>query len=117
MDNERLFEPSNLILSYSDDDAIADGMLVHPYPEKYPYLLLTAAVFAKCERVAKERGAELKTVLMPLMMGAVLRMRQVRRLEDKERLVTDGLEHTAVGLVWVALNASGGMTIMFPEDY
>lgn len=112
-----LFEPSNLILSYSDDDAIEDGMMVHPYPEQYPYLLLTAAVFAKCEQVAAERDAELKTVLMPLMMDAVLRMRQVRRVDTSETLVTKGLEHTAAGLVWAAMNGSGGLTIMFPSDY
>ena len=38
----------NIIFSYTADQAIEDGMLVHPYPKRWPNLLITAGIHEKC---------------------------------------------------------------------
>ena len=37
------------IYTYTDDQAIEDGVLVEPHSDKFPGLILTANVFAACE--------------------------------------------------------------------
>lgn len=103
-----------VISSYSDDQAIEDGVLVHPFPEKWPYLLVTATVYGECERVAESRGIPIEPVLVPLLIDCIMATKAAVKHRRDADLVT--LEHTAVGTVWVRPNGAGGMTVMKPED-
>lgn len=110
-----MFDDFPIVSSYTEDDAIEDGVLVHPYPARFPWLLLTIAVHAECERVAKERygdESQYDKVVLPLIMDAVMAVRASR--EQDPPIV---LEHTAAGTIWIFPNAKGGMTMMLPSDY
>ncbi len=105
------------IYTYTTDQAIDDGVLVHAYPDKYPYFLITATVHGMVEEVCRLDGREYDQVLVPLMMDAVMLARQeMDKLPGRQRSLLK-LEHTAVGEVWVQPNDKGGLTIMKPEDY
>ena len=45
----------NIIFSYTADQAIEDGMLVHPYPKRWPNLLITAGIHEKCRDTSDGR--------------------------------------------------------------
>ncbi len=102
------------IYAYTDEQAIADGVLHHLWPERWPWLLVTNTVFVEAEGVAEDREAELNTVLIPLVMDAIMETQRQMRINPRVDLVE--LEHTAVGTVWIRPNGKGGMTIMKPED-
>ncbi|MFN9112693.1 MAG: hypothetical protein ACK5XN_21725 [Bacteroidota bacterium] len=107
-----------VVSSYTEDDGIEDGVLVHPFPEKFPWLLLTAGVHAACEAKAKERfpsdavDSAYAAVAMPLILDSLM---AVRASKSKEPPIV--LDHTAAGKVWIMPNSKGGITIMNPEDY
>jgi hypothetical protein len=110
-----MFDDFPVVATYTEDQAIEDGVLVHPYPTRFPWLLLTIAVHVECERVAKDRygsADEYSKVVMPLIMDAVMAVRASR---EKDPPIV--LEHTAAGTIWIFPNAKGGMTIMLPSDY
>lgn len=110
---EDFFGPA--VFTYTCENAVDDGVLVHPYPEQYPWLLVTATVNELAKTVADCRGAELKTVLVPLMIDAVLAARRAIKSGKGSTLLV--LDHTAVGTVWIAPNEKGGLTVMKPEDH
>lgn len=116
------------IVSYTEDQAIEDGILHHLWPNRWPWLLVTNTLLAECERVALGRVKgrkpsewdleattdEINTVLIPLVMDAIMETQRQAKLNPRCDLVE--LEHTAAGTVWIRPNAKGGMTIMKPED-
>lgn len=99
---------------YTDEQAIEDGVLIHRWPEKWPWLLLTNSVDVDAAAIAETRGVKLDAVLVPLAMDAVMEVRRVMKSNPRCDLVE--LEHTAVGTVYVRPNSKGGLTIMKPED-
>ena len=106
------------IYSYTEEQAIDDGILVQPIPDKDPRLLLTAALYERLEEVAIERGVEVHQVTVPLIMDASLIVQAGQKKDPNEYLWTKGLEGNASGQeVWVAKNGMGGFTVMFPSDY
>lgn len=110
-----MFDDFPVVATYTEEQAIEDGVLVHPYPTRFPWLLLTIAVYVECERVARERygdEAQYDKVVLPLIMDAVMAVRASR---EKDPPIV--LEHTAAGTIWIFPNAKGGMTIMHPSDY
>lgn len=101
-----------VISSYTDEDAIEDGVLVRPFPEKAPKILFTAAVHAAIEAVNDGRTYAQKAI--PLILDAARIVG--RRVND--RLWTEGLEGNVTGQdLWIGRNGLGGLTLMFPSDY
>jgi hypothetical protein len=95
------------IFRYTAEQAIEDGCLVHPYPKRWPWLLITQGVHAKC---MEEKGRTYDQCLVPLLMDCIMAVRG-----KKDFPVV--LEYTVAGTVWIMPNENGGMTVMNPEDY
>jgi hypothetical protein len=109
-----MFEPEDLICCYTEEDAIEDGVLVHPYPEEWPWLLCTASVFADCEREAEKGERTLDEVLLPLLADSIRAVRGAMSVRPDCDLVK--LDETVAGDLWIRPNAKGGMTVMKPSD-
>ena len=99
----------NIIFGYGADQAIEDGVLVHPYPQRWPWLLITAGIHAQCQ---SQEGRTYDQSLVPLLMDCIMAV-QADRKKDPPIV----LEHTVAGTVWIMPNEKGGMTVMNPEDY
>jgi hypothetical protein len=98
---------------YGEEQGIEDGVLVHPYPELWPWALVTRCVYDACEEKTA-KGRTLDQVLKPLMVDAIREVRRQMGINPHCDLVE--LEGTAAGTVWVRPNAKGGLTIMLPEE-
>jgi len=121
---EELFGPP--IYAYTADDALEDGVLVEPYPERMPHFLLTTGVYEAVRAKLKDPADadELKTRLIPFMVDAAMIVKAFMatvKPEDSEvypgRLFTEGLEGNVTGeTVWIAMNEKGGLTLLFPSE-
>ena len=100
----------NIIFSYTADQAIEDGALVHPYPTRWPWLLITANVHAKCKDTTDGRTYDQR--LVPLLMDCIM---AVQAKKNPEFPIV--LKHTVADEVWIMPNEQGGLTVMNPEDY
>ena len=101
------------IYSYTDQQAIDDGVLVYPFPDKFPGVLLTSAVHHAID--ASDDGRDYAQKAIPLLMDAVM---IVNNGDREERLFTKGLEGNVTGQdLWIGRNGMAGFTIMFPSDY
>lgn len=100
---------NKVIFSYTSEQAIDDGVLVHPYPTRWPWLLITAGVHSKC---GSQEGRTYDQALVPLLMDCIMAVQANRK---KEPPIV--LEHTVAGTIWIMPNEMGGMTVMNPEDY
>jgi hypothetical protein len=98
-----------IIFSYTADQAIEDGVLVHPYPTRWPGLLITQSVHVVCN---SQKGRTYDQCLVPLLMDCIM---AVQSRGKKEPPIV--LEHTVAGTIWIMPNEKGGMTVMMPEDY
>ena len=112
MQVEDLF--GEVISSYTEEQAIEDGVLVHPYPKLYPWLLFTASVHSACEREVEKGARNYEQVAKPLAIDAIREVRRVLKSNPRADLIE--LEGTVAGTVWVRPNSKGGLTIMKPED-
>jgi len=102
------------ISSYSAEQAVEDGVLVYPYPDKFKFLYLTRAVHDAIEAAIEGSERTYDQAAIPFIMDAAM----VAQAKPDDYLWTDGLEGNVTGSkVWVQLNEKGGLTIMFPEDY
>jgi len=97
-----------IIYSYGSKQAIEDGVLVHPYPTRWPNLLITASIHSACQN---QEGRTYDQCLVPLLADCILAVRATRFGEPP--IV---LQHTVAGTVWIMPNDLGGMTVMKPED-
>lgn len=100
----------DIIFSYGADQAIRDGVLVHPYPNRWPNLLVTAGIHAKCNDTSDGRTYDQR--LVPLLMDCIMAV-QAKKNPDFPIVLKD----TVADEVWVMPNELGGMTVMNPEDY
>ena len=108
MDIEDFFGPP--ISVYTEDDAIADGALIHPYPTRWPWLLITPAIHAACSQ--DQHGRTYDQCLTPLLMDCIMQAQKAQRLNrDRAKL-----EHTIAGEVLILPNGKGGMTVMQPHE-
>ncbi len=98
-----------IISSYTSEQAIEDGVLFHPYPKRWPNLLITQSIHTDCNH---QEGRTYDQTLVPLLMDCIMAVQANRK---KEPPIV--LNHTAVGTVWIMPNELGGMTVMKPEDY
>jgi hypothetical protein len=103
-----------MIFRYTEEQAVEDGELIHPYPERWPWLLITRGVHEACDR--KDGGRPYDWCLVPLLMDAIMlaQSSQAARHPEKYPLVLEG---TVAGTVWVMPNGKGGLTVMKPSEY
>jgi hypothetical protein len=97
------------ISRYTEEQAIEDGQLGHPYPERWPWLLITPGIHAACEA---QDGRTYEQCLVPLLGDCILAAQSTR--QSAPPVV---LEHTVAGTVWIMPNDKGGMTVMLPSEY
>lgn len=103
-------EHPDIIFQYTTQDAIDDGVIIHPYPDVMPSLYITPTIKVMVEEVCKSDNREFDHVLIPLLMDVTMQF-----AAKPDSLVI--LEHTAVGTVWIQPNDLSGLTVMKPEDY
>jgi len=104
------------IFVYTAKQAVDDGVLVHPYPERWPWLLVTREVFTAIEE--KEDGRTLNQKLVPFLQDAIMIVQAGKKKDPSEYLWTKGMEGNVTGqTVWLQLNDAGGFTVMFPHEY
>ena len=101
-----------VIFTYTAEQAIEDGILCHPYPERWPSLLITASIHEVCARESEEGERTYEQCLVPLLQDCIM---QVQKNPNQEWPVA--LRHTIANTVWVCPNEKGGMTVMLPSDY
>lgn len=97
------------IFSYTADQAIEDGVLYHPYPTRWPWLLITQSIHTLCK---SQKGRTYDQCLVPLLIDCIM---AVKANGNTNPPVV--LEHTVADTVWIMPNEKGGMTVMTPEDY
>lgn len=103
-----------VVFVYGEDQAIEDGLLLHPYPDEWPWALVTRGVYDACEDEAQERNLPLDHVLRALMVEAIQASVEMIELDPRTDLVE--LEGTAAGTVYVRPNGQGGLTILQPHE-
>ena len=99
----------DIIFSYTSEQAIEDGVLVHPYPKRWPNLLITQKIHTTCEN---QEGLTYDQALTPLLMDCIMAV-QAKKNPDFPIV----LKHTVADEVWIMPNEKGGLTVMNPEDY
>ena len=115
-DSKKHTDDFRIVHIYTTQQAIDDGVLVQPYPERMPGGLLTANVFAACENLVSENRT-LAQIIVPLLQDAAMLAMQCALQNPRDTDPHMALANTAVGKVWVRMNDIEGLTIMFPEDY
>ena len=98
-----------VIFRYTSEEAIEDGVLYHPFPHRWPWLLITASIHSVCNQ---QEGRTYEQALVPLLMDCIM---EVQANQNGNNFWT--LDNTVAGTVWMALNEKGGFTVMKPEDY
>lgn len=108
---------TEVIYSYTDKQAIEDGVLVQPVVDLDPKLLMTTALYERLKEVAIKRDVEEYQVTIPLIQRAAKIVQAGLKKDPDEYLWTEGLEGNASGQdVWIQKNGTGGITLMFPSD-
>jgi len=102
-------EDFEIISSYTSEDAIEDGTLHHPYPDRWKWLLITNSIHAIC---SEQEGRTYDQCLMPLLVDVILLVQSNPNPDFPLKL--DG---TVAGKVWIMNNDKGGLTVMLPSDY
>lgn len=95
------------IFSYTCEQAVEDGVLYHPYPNRWPWLLVTQRIHTICKN---DEGRTYDQALVPLLMDAIMAVKGKKNFPVV-------LEGTVAGTVWIMPNEKGGMTLTNPEDY
>lgn len=113
MEIEELF--GEVISSYTEDEAIRDGVLVHPYPSRFPRVLFSASVEKECRKEAEKAERTYDEVATPLIIDAIREVRRVVASNARASLID--LEGTVAGTIWICPNTYGGLTLMKPADH
>lgn len=100
---------SDIISAYTAEQAIEDGCLIHPYPERWPWLLITPNVHAACK---EDENRTFDQKLVPLLMDCIMAAQKPNVGQPPPIL-----ENTVADTVWVMPNEKGGMTVMTPDEY
>lgn len=109
--------PGSVVFSYTDQQAIDDGVLFYPYPERWKNLLVSSSVHHDCAREDLEDKRSYDQRLIPLIMDCILQCQ--KNVKDNEGMLDTPvvLDNTFCDTVWVMENGMGGLTILKPEDY
>jgi len=99
---------------YTEDQAIEDGVLIHPYPKNWPWLLITQAIHDDCSNGNNgNNGRTYDKCLIPLLHDCIMAAQAAQKNSTKPPLI---LENTICGTIWIEPNSKGGMTVMKPEE-
>jgi hypothetical protein len=105
----------NTIYRYTTQQAIDDGALIHPYPARYPKLLITPDIHIACKNAKRIDGRTYDQSLIPLIIDAIL---EVRAAADRPKATWPlRLQDTIAGDVLIAPNDLRGITIMTTSEY
>jgi hypothetical protein len=96
---------------YTDEQAVADGVLIHPYPQRWPWLLISLQVHAACGK--GKHGRTYDQCAVPLLMDCIMAAQAAQKSKKKPPIVLEG---TVAGTVWIMPNGMGGMTVLNPEE-
>ena len=115
MDNdvEGLFNADEIISRYGCEQAVHDGVLFHPYPDRWPWLLVSTNVHFACQ----PNGNDKRTYdqkLLPLHMDVVILTNDPEQLHKLNRREQLRLEGTVADTVIIGANDKGGLTICQP---
>lgn len=98
------------------EQLVKDGVFHYPYPEKFPWVVLSQNVHAACQPIESDRRTYDQKAI-PLIMDAVMVFRAdqagKKLLERQSFLVLEG---TVADTVRIVLNDKGGLTIYTPEE-
>ena len=106
-------DETTTIYESTAEQALRDGLLHEPFPERWPKLFITPNVYAACDN--DDAGRTYEKALTPLLMDAIVSSQHNIRSQRPEWPVV--LEHTVAGDVWVMPNEFGGLTVMTPAEY
>ena len=95
---------------YTEDQAIEDGSLIHPYPTRWPWLLITPGVHSACSQ--GDCGRNYDQCLIPLLNDCIMAARKA--MKQNREFAT--LEFTVAGEVLIVPNGKGGATVMQPHE-
>ena len=115
MHEENPFFGLEPISVYSTEQAIEDGYLIHPYPERWPCLLITSGVWESVVEEIRKGQRNYDQVLVPLLMDCIMQVQKLMR-KHPEGVSFAKLKHTVAGTVHIKPNDKGGMTVMLPEE-
>ena len=105
-------DEDEVISSYTAEQAVADGVLFHPYPVRWPWLLISLNVHQACN--VGNNGRNYDQCLVPLLIDAIMAVIAAQR--SKNFKLPLALEGTIAGKVLIAPNEKGGMTVFTPEE-
>ena len=104
-------EQSNVIVEYSDKQALEDGVLVY-VPGEGKVNRVTRAVFDHFTKPMGSSPATGEVTDITPLQDAIRAMLKVKPDEDAWRTGTyEGKE------LWLIPNEVGGLTLLFPDDY
>lgn len=105
-----------IVSIYTCEQAVKDGVLIHPYPKRWPWLLISIGVHQDCSKM--DAGRNYDQCLVPLCMDAIMAAKAAQEKQRKGKTVSLPLilEGTIAGRVYVAPNDRGGLTICKPEE-
>jgi hypothetical protein len=110
-----MFTEDDLVYAYTTEQAIDDGVLVHPYPERWPWLLITIGVWESVTEELRKGQRNYDQVLVPLLQDCIMQVQKLMR-KHPEGVDFAKLHHTVAGEVWIKPNDKGGMTVMLPSE-
>jgi len=114
MDMTEMFgEPISV---YTDEQAIADGVLVAVDKVRFPGCLFTQAVHTAIMDEVEKGGRTYEQIAIPLMMD-VIAIAENPKNAGESLYTGNDLEGNVTGkTLWFEMNGLGGITVMFPED-
>jgi hypothetical protein len=106
---EEIFGPA--IVTYTQAQAIEDGFLHEPYPDRFPQLLISNNIAEACEN---DPDRTFDQACIPLLIDVAM----AAKVNKKKLLTGDFVELTATiaGAVWVRVNETGGLTVCQPIE-
>lgn len=100
---------------------VEDGVFIHPYPERWPWLVISMNVHQACQPTESDKRTY-DQKLVPLLMDVVMAVKADQAQPQTKRKLKDfgdfiQLEHTVADTVWVCMNDAGGLTVYTPSEH
>ena len=112
-----MFDERDVVSSYGIEQAVADGIMIQPYPEKWPWLCVSIGVWAAIED--QNDGRTMDQKLIPFLTDVIMfvQAKHRRNNQDPETEWFGGLDGNVTGRdVWFSVNDKGGLSVYFPEE-